>query len=74
MQGVGVGGAKRLGEGRGGWVNIEPAICNGHMPYTWDDVGGGDWEFDVRGWGGSEGVQNLLIRACRSLELPHRSL
>ena len=27
----GVGGAKRLGEER--VVNIEPAICNGHLPY-----------------------------------------
>ena len=34
-------------------VNIEPAICNGHMPYPWErrwrkgegefDAGGGGW-------------------------------
>ena len=35
--GWGVGGAKRLGEGGGGGgsVNIEPAICNGHLHYRW---------------------------------------
>ena len=34
--GGGVGGAKRLGEGRGGEVNIKPTICYIHG----DGVGG----------------------------------
>ena len=34
-------------------MNIEPAICNGYLPYTWDGVGGrGELGVERRGGGG----------------------
>ena len=33
--GGGEGSVKQNALDRGASVNIEPAICNGHQPYTW---------------------------------------
>ena len=33
--GIGEGGELDTGWGGVGLVNIEPAICNSHLPYSW---------------------------------------
>ena len=35
-------------------VNIEPTICNGHLPYIRDGVGGESGELDAGGEGSVE--------------------
>ena len=39
-------------------VNIEPAICDGHLPFLWERRKRGVRELDVKGDGGSVG-QNV---------------
>ena len=37
-------------------VNIEPAICNSHLPFLWDCVGErGGWGVERREWEGGGG-------------------
>ena len=40
-------------------VNIEPAICDGHLPFLWERRKRGVRELDVRGDGGVGGAKRL---------------
>ena len=51
------GAVEQNAQERFGSVNIEPTICNGHLPYPWERrwrLGRGEWEVECRGSGVGE--------------------